>query len=298
MDLKYKTGHASIDEAFVKKCDREFDNILNKTVERVCKDNSVKIIGITGPTCSGKTTTAKKVIGYYESHGIKLHVISLDDFFKDQFSKDEFIDPKNVDFDSPDTFDTEEFYSFVTDLFEKGVAEKPIFDFQTGDRSRRETVINGEGDVFIFEGIQLLYPQVETILHKMHGKSIYICAESGIRVGDACVSKEDLRLMRRLVRDSNFRAADPLFTLDLWASVRRNEDANILPHAHKCDVHIDTTQAYELNILKPYLEKILPRVERGSDHYELICNMLSAVSGIESISRDTLSETSLYNEFV
>ena len=298
MDIKYKTGYASIDEAFVKKCDREFDGILNNTVEKVCHDNSVKIIGITGPTCSGKTTTAKKVIDYYKSHGIKLHVISLDDFFKDQFSKDDFIDPKNVDFDSPDTFDTEEFYSFVTDLFEKGVAEKPIFDFQTGDRSRRERIVNGEGDVFIFEGIQLLYPQVETILHKMHGKSIYICAESGIKIGDVCVSKENLRLMRRLVRDSNFRAADPLFTLDLWASVRRNEDANIFPYAHKCDVHIDTTQAYELNILKPYLEKTLPRVERGSDHYELICNMLSAVSGIESISRDTLSETSLYNEFV
>ena len=298
MDLKYKTGYARIDEAFVKECDREFDGILNSTVEKVCNDNSVKIIGITGPTCSGKTTTAKKVIDYYKSHGMKLHVISLDDFFKDQFSKDDFIDPKNVDFDSPDTFDTEEFYSFVTDLFEKGVAKKPIFNFQTGDRERGETIVNGEGDVFIFEGIQLLYPQVETILHKMHGKSIYICAESGIQIGDVCVSKENLRLMRRLVRDSNFRAADPLFTLDLWASVRRNEDKNILPHAHKCDVCIDTTQAYELNILKPYLENILPKVERGSDHYELIGEMLNAVSGIESISRDTLSETSLYNEFV
>ena len=298
MDLKYKKGHASIDEAFVKKCDREFDDLLNTTVEKVCKDNSVKIIGITGPTCSGKTTTAKKVIGYYESHGIKLHVISLDDFFKDQFSKDDFIDPKNVDFDSPDTFDTDEFYSFVTTLFNKGEAEKPIFDFQTGDRDRREKITMTEGDVVLFEGIQLLYPQVETILHQMHGKSIYICAESGIKIGDVCVSKENLRLMRRLVRDSNFRAADPLFTLDLWASVRRNEDANIFPHAHKCDVHIDTTQAYELNVLKPYLERILSDIGKDSEHYDLICSMLSAVADIDSISRDALSETSLYNEFV
>ncbi len=298
MDLKYKKGYVRIDEAFVKECDREFDDVLNNTVETVCHDNSVKIIGITGPTCSGKTTTAKKVIGYYESHGIKLHVISLDDFFKDQFSKDDFIDPKNVDFDSPDTFDTDLFYSFVTDLFQKGVAQKPIFNFQTGDREVGERIVMGEGDVLLFEGIQLLYPQVEAILHKMHGRSIYICPESGIQIGDVCVTKETLRLMRRLVRDCNFRAADPLFTLDLWASVRRNEDANIFPHAHKCDVRIDTTQRYELNILKPYLEKILPHVECESEYYELIEGMLSAVSGIESISRDTLSETSLYNEFV
>lgn len=298
MELKYKTGYAKIDQAFVKKCDKEFDILLNGTIEKVCRDNSVKIIGITGPTCSGKTTTAKKVIGYYESHGIKLHVISLDDFFKDQFSKDDFIDPKNVDFDSPDTFDTDLFYSFVTDLLQKGVAQKPVFNFQTGDREVGERIVRGEDDVLLFEGIQLLYPQVETVLRQMHAKSIYICAESGIRIGGSCVSKETLRLMRRLVRDCNFRAADPLFTLDLWASVRRNEDANILPYAQKCDVHIDTTQAYELNILKPYLEKMLPRVKCGSEHCGVISEMLSAVSGIESISRDTLSETSLYNEFV
>ncbi len=298
MDLKYKTGYASVDETFVKKCDGEFDTLLNSTVEKVCRDNSVKIIGITGPTCSGKTTTAKKVIDYYKSHGIKLHVISLDDFFKDQFSKDDFIDPKNVDFDSPDTFDTEEFYSFVTDLFEKGIAEKPIFDFQTGDRDRRERITMGEGDVLLFEGIQLLYPQVEAILRKMHAKSIYICAESGIKIGDICISKEDLRLLRRLVRDCNFRAADPLFTLDLWASVRRNEDANIFPYAHKCDVHIDTTQAYELNILKPYLECILPQIDKNSEHYSFCNKILEAISHIQSISRDALSETSLYNEFV
>ena len=298
MDIRYKTGYATVDEAFVKQCDKEFDSILNGTVERVCKDNSVKIIGITGPTCSGKTTTAKKVIDYYKSHGIRLHVISLDDFFKDKFSKEDFIDPKNVDFDSPDTFDTDVFYSFVTDLFEKGEGEKPIFDFQTGDRSRREKIIMGEDDVLLFEGIQLLYPQVEAMLHKMHGRSIYICAESGIKIGDICVSKENLRLMRRLVRDFNFRAAAPLFTLDLWASVRRNEDANIFPYSHKCDVHIDTTQAYELNILKPYLERILSNIDRNSEHYDFTSRILSVVANIDSISRDALSETSLYNEFV
>lgn len=298
MDKKYKMGYAEIDAALVRRCDAEFDVLLNNTVERVCHDNSVRIIGITGPTCSGKTTTAKKVIGYYKSHGIKLHVISLDDFFKDQFSKDDFIDPKNVDFDSPDTFDTDEFYYFVTSLFERGEGEKPIFDFQTGDRSRRERVVMGEGDVVLFEGIQLLYPQVEKIFHKMHGRSIYLCAESGIRIGDKYVSKENLRLMRRLVRDNNFRAADPLFTLDLWASVRRNEDANIFPYAHTCDVHIDTTQSYELNILKPYLERIISQIDDSSEHYGFCRQTLDVIGGISSISRDVLSETSLYNEFV
>ncbi|MBE6547348.1 MAG: hypothetical protein E7667_00520 [Ruminococcaceae bacterium] len=298
MNTQYKTAYPKIDKDFVAECDAKFDRMLNMTTDRICKDRDVRVVGITGPTCSGKTTAAKKVIGYYRSHGIKLHVISLDDFFKDQFSREDEIDPKNVDFDSPDTFDTEEFYSFVTDLFSNGEAQKPIFDFVTGDRSRRETVINGDGDVFLFEGIQLLYPQVDKIIRQMNGKSIYLCAESGIQVGDISVSKEELRLMRRLVRDSNFRAADPIFTLDLWESVRRNEDINILPYAHRCDICIDTTLEYELNILKPYLEKILGEIAPDSEHYSFCRRVLDMLSGINDINREVLSDNSLYNEFV
>ena len=298
MDQNYKTGYMTISPEFVRGCDAEFDSMLSHAVESICDGGRVKIVGITGPSCSGKTTTAKKVIGYYRDRGIRLHVISLDDFFKDQFSREDEIDPKNVDFDSPDTFDTEEFYSFITALFEHGEAQKPIFDFVTGDRSRRERVENKEGDVFLFEGIQLMYPQVEAILHKMNGKSIYLCAESGIKIGDKTVSREDLRLMRRLVRDGNFRAADPEFTLDLWASVRRNEDKNIFPHAHRCDLRIDTTQAYELNILKPYLIKYLGGIPETSEHYRFSGETLDMLESITEISRDALGDTSLYNEFV
>lgn len=298
MSMKYKTGYKRIDEKFVKQCDEDFDNKLNDTVGEICRDSNTKIIGITGPTCSGKTTTARKVIDYYSSHNIKLHVISLDDFFKDQFSREDKIDPKTVDFDSPDTFDTEEFYSFITNIFTKGEADKPIFDFVTGDRDKRERITMGENDVFLLEGIQLLYPQVETLLHEMNGKSIYLCVESGIKVGDMYVPNEKIRLMRRLVRDSNFRASDPYFTLDLWRGVRRNENLNILPHARRCDVNIDTTQAYELNILKPYLEKILGGTDSTSEHYAVCMEILAAVANVDSISRDALSASSLYNEFV
>lgn len=294
----FKTGYKQIDADLVRAADREFDTLLNSTVERICRDENTRIIGITGPTCSGKTTTAKKVIDYYRSHGIKLHVISLDDFFKDQFSREDEIDPKNVDFDSPDTFDTEEFYSFVTKLFSQGEADKPIFDFVTGDRSRTERVTASAGDVFLFEGIQLLYPQVEVLLHRMNGKSIYLCAQSGLCVGEHEICPDDLRLMRRLVRDCNFRAADPIFTLDLWASVRRNEDKNIFPYAHKCDVSIDTTQPYELNILKPYLERYLGGITAESEHYGRVREMLSLLDGVEIITKDALSERSLYREFV
>ena len=186
----------------------------------------------------------------------------------------------------------------MTKLFSEGEADKPIFDFVSCDRSRYEHIVRGEGDVFLFEGIQLLYPQVEKLLHKMNGKSIYLCAESGLRVGDVEISPIELRLMRRLVRDCNFRGEEVGFTLDLWASVRRNEDINIYPYAHKCDVRIDTTQPYELNILKPYLERYLGDIEPESEYYGRAQSILAPLRDICEASRDHLSEDSLYREFV
>ncbi len=298
MNTFYKTGYEKIDGEFVRRCDYEFDEKLNDTVARVCGVNGMGIMGITGPSCSGKTTLAKKVIDYYKQHNTKVHVISLDDFFKDQFSKDDYIDPKTVDFDSPDTFDTEEFYSFIDGLFRRGVGEKPIFEFGSGDRSRRECVVYNEGDVCLFEGIQLLYPQVDELFVKMSGKRIFICPESGIKVGDVAVSGKKIRLMRRLVRDCNFRASDPIFTLDLWSGVRKNEDLNIFPYIDRCDAKIDTTQAYELNILKPYILKIVQSISDDSEHSDFKAEINELTSKIDSISRDVLDKNSLYNEFV
>ena len=297
--LIYKTGFKVIDEGFVKGCDYEFDKLLNSAVDEVCIKQKARIIGITGPSCSGKTTTANKLIRYYVNHGIKVNVISLDDFYKDQFSREIIAgEEKSIDFDSPDTLDTELLHSFVYELFSKGEAEKPIFDFASGERLRYEKMYAGENDVFIFEGIQVLYPQVEKILHEMNGESIYICAESGIKVGDITVSKERVRLLRRLVRDCNFRGSEPEFVLNMWGGVRRNEELNIFPYTYKCDIHIDTTQAYELNILKPYLEKNIAKIRSNSEHYPLCCEIMETISDIEPISKDALSEDSLYKEFV
>lgn len=298
MNNGYRIGYSSIDTEFVRMCDTEFDARLERTVGNICRSEGTRVIGITGPSCSGKTTAAKKIISYYRERGRKLHVISLDDFFKDQFSREEHIDPKTVDFDSPSTFDTEEFYSFAENLFRYGEAQKPIFDFESGDRSRHENIVCGDDDIILLEGIQLLYPQLSEILRRMEAKSIFICPESGIEIGSMRVSGKRIRLMRRLVRDCNFRRADPCFTLDLWAGVRRNEEENIFPEAHRCDACIDTTQAYELNILKPYLERIAASVDECSEHRKFMDELLQMLDGIQSISRESLSPQSLYNEFV
>ncbi len=298
MSNKCITGYREIDKNFVLECNKRFDEILNNAVNTVCVEHNVKVLGITGPSCSGKTTLAKKVTDHCLSHGITVHKVSLDDFFKDMYSEKDTLDPKTTDFDSPDTMDMDAFEKFVAELKECGSAEKPVFDFLIGGRTEPETVTMKEGDILLFEGIQVLYPRIARVIHEMGGENIFIFPESDIKVGGRLFSNERVRLLRRLVRDCNFRASSVNLTFDMWANVRKNEEKNIFPYVDMCDIRIDTTQAYELNILKPYLHKYLDEFCEGDEYCELAREILESVHGIEEISSNVLPSDSIYKEFV
>lgn len=296
----YKQGFCSIDENFVKECDARFEERLSSLMKDFAKKNTSRVIGLTGPTCSGKTTAAKKLIEYLGDEQKRVHTISLDDFYKAIYSREALAgaDISKIDFDSPDTLDCEELDRFVSELFSTGVAKKPIFDFETGERSRYEEIISDGDDVYLFEGIQVLYPSVLSIIESHGGKVLCVCPESAIEVGGRQFEPNFIRLCRRLVRDSNFRASTPEFTFAVWDGVRKNERENIFPFMHRCDLLIDTTLEYELNILAPYLRRLLSDMKEGDEHYAKSLEILEAFKGIEGIDSAVIGERSLYKEFV
>ena len=297
---KYKNGFGSIDGDFVKLCDSQFDATLERAAESVLKNGNVKIIGLTGPTCSGKTTAAKKLISILNGVGAQVHVVSIDDFYKNQPYR-ERLDMRyatGIDFDSPDTLDIDELEKFMSDVFAGNTAKLPKFDFRYGIRSGYTEVNAGESDVFIFEGIQVLYPKVVGLLDLYGGRIMYICAESGIETCGKKFEPDEVRLLRRIVRDRLFRATGAEFTFSLWESVRKNEDENIFPYADKADVFVDTTMAYELNVLKPYLEKAISEIETGSKYFDDGMKIIEKISDINPVDRNVIGKDSLYNEFV
>ena len=295
-----KKGYTKIDAQFVSECDARFEESLSEGVRALCMGGSARVIGLTGPTCSGKTTAAKKLISYLGDSQKIVHVISLDDFYKDDYSKEELgdIDPSKVDFDSPDTLDSELFNEFVHDLFERGKAKKPVFDFKTGKREIWEEYSADDDDVFLFEGIQVLYPRVLSVIEAAQGKVMGVRPLSAIEVDGAQFEPDFIRLCRRVVRDSNFRAARPEFTLPLWSGVRANEEKNIFPYFDRCDVTIDTTMAYELNVLAPYLRNLLGKISTDSAYFMQSKEILEKISHIESIDSSVIGKGSLYKEFV
>ena len=296
----YKSGCAKIDADYIRKCDEEFEALLERSVSKLCDGGEVRVLGLTGPTCSGKTTAAKKLLRHLGDEKKRVVTVSLDDFFKDCFSRQDLENAKveELDFDSPDTLDTELLAGFVDEIFSKGKAKKPIFDFVSGTRSRWEEIECDEDDVLLFEGIQVLYPAVLSVIESHGGKVLAVRPESGIEIDGKRFEPDFIRLCRRLVRDANFRGASPDFTLALWGSVRRNEEANIFPYMDRCDVRIDTTLSYELNVLAPYLRRIMADVEWGSKYHKESLEILGLLEDVVGIESFVISDDSLYREFV
>lgn len=280
----------------VDECDADFDRAIDSLAERVSDARGVRIIKLAGPTCAGKTTASRKIMKSLEKKNIQSALVSVDSFFYDREYLHAMSQKKGggeLDYDSPDTINYASLEKFVKELLEKGCAECPVFDFESGSAQERETVSLSRGGVLIIEGIQVFYPQISEILKGMRCISVYISALSDLSFGDVIFEKEEIRLMRRLVRDNHFRATPPEKTLELWRGVRRNEDKNIFPFIDSADVLLDSSMKYEISVLKIYLEDIL----RGISDARAL-SVLEKIAPVYNISSEYIGADSLYREFV
>ncbi|MBR7095103.1 MAG: Flp pilus assembly complex ATPase component TadA [Clostridia bacterium] len=286
--------------AYVLSCEAGYEAALDGAVRRVLAIPDCRTVLLSGPTCSGKTTTAKKLITEFSEAGARVRVVSIDDFFYDRALLIEraVATGGRIDFDSPSTIDMEALAEAVDDILSGRPARLPRFDFLSGRRCETVTVPHGEHDVYIFEGIQAIYPTVTALFAGHRCASVFAFAERGIALADTAFDRTELRLLRRLVRDYNFRGADPTFTLDLWESVRENEEKNILPYIGTQDVVIDSTLGYELSALKPFLLPLLSRIPEEHSFYSEARRIASTLSRIDEISKSYIPATSVYREFL
>ena len=294
-------------EELIRLCEEDFELRLENvasSVIRDCKDGGVRLISLSGPTCAGKTTAAKKLTVALEAAGYAVHLVSIDDFFYDREYLHDLAKKEGgadeLDYDSVRAIDLYCLEECVNALVGKGKASIPIFNFESGNRSSyRELVSHDEKEnVYIFEGIQAVYPEVSALFSWVRSRSVFIAPKRSIRIENTLFAPEEIRLMRRIVRDKERRGASPEFTLFLWKGVRANEMSSIFPYAEGCDYFIDSTMGYEIHMLKPYLESALSDIPSESVYFDKAQAMLSCVEGIEKISPSLLPPFSLYYEFI
>ncbi|MBQ2999177.1 MAG: hypothetical protein IJD64_01815, partial [Clostridia bacterium] len=212
-------------QAWIDACEDDFSKRLNALATQVLACRGARVLRLSGPTCSGKTTLANLLKARFAKAGKHLHLISIDDFFYDKdhlHQKAGAGGIETLDYDSAATIDWEEMSRFIREIFSEQESHCPIFSFHEGKRVGYRSVASREQDVFLFEGIQAFYPEFTECLKTTGHESIgmYIAPMRSLSIGDEEIEPNDLRLLRRLVRDYNFRNSSPEHTFGLWASVR------------------------------------------------------------------------------
>lgn len=285
---------------YVLECEGRFEAALDSAVAEILGEHDGKLITLSGPSCSGKTTTANKLVKELTALGRRVHVVSLDDYYFDREHLLE-IARKNgddIDFDSPITIDIEELRRTVSAIASGKDVLVPRYDFKSGRRSGFYEYIIDDSDTFIFEGIQAVYPNVTELLKGEDFVSIFISVASDLELAGRTFLSNEIRFYRRLVRDYNFRNATPEFTFKIWESVRENEELNILPNAVDCDIKIDSLLPYEISMIKPFAIPLLNSIGEDSKYRDVARRACERMEGIEAISRRMMPDTSIYREFL
>jgi uridine kinase len=173
----------------------------------------------------------------------------------------------------------------------------PNFDFITQKRSGFTTHKIDADEIIIFEGIQAVYPEI-TSLFKTKFIGVFINVNEDICINNIHFTKNEIRLIRRIVRDEKFRGATPEFTFYLWESVRENEEKSIFPNKDICEIQIDSFMCYELFLMKSYLIKALDNFDENSKYYANAKALLDKIINLDDISYDYIPKGSLYTEFL
>uniref|UniRef100_A0A7C4GJ80 Nucleoside kinase n=1 Tax=Fervidobacterium thailandense TaxID=1008305 RepID=A0A7C4GJ80_9BACT len=267
--------------------------------EEIKNRKSVRLVLIAGPSSSGKTTFSKRLMIQLKASGLKPVTISLDDYFVDR-EKTPRDEQGNYDFEALEAIDVELFNKNLIELFNGKEVEIPKFDFVTGKRVKGQRLRIDKDQLIIVEGIHGLNPKLTEMVPEELKFKIYVSALAQLNLDNVNrLHTTDVRLIRRMVRDSKFRGHSALATLRMWPSVRRGEERNIFPFQENADAMFNSALIYELSVLKVFAEPLLtvvPDTEPEATEANRLLKILDyflPITNIEDIPR-----TSIIREFI
>nr|WP_277998234.1 nucleoside kinase [Zhaonella formicivorans] len=290
-------GHADdlirVSEAFHEKKIAHFADLITK--ER----DQIRIILIAGPSSSGKTTFAQRLSVQLRVNGVKPISISLDDYFvsRDKTPLDEKGEP---DFEALEAIELDLFNEHLTKLIQGAEVELPTFNFVTGQREYRGRKIRIKRDQpIIIEGIHGLNEKLTAAIPRGSKFKIYVSALTQLNIDSHNrIPTTDARIIRRIVRDSQFRSHDALKTIKIWPKVRRGEERNIFPFQEDADVMFNSHLVYELAVLKRYAEPLLQAIDAQQPEYSEAKRLLKFLSFFLPMEDFEVPNNSIIREFI
>ncbi len=281
-----------LDEALhEKKMAKIADDIVNR--------KKIKVVLIAGPSSSGKTTFAHRLGIQLRLNGLKPVTISVDNYFveRENNPKDEF---GNYDFECIEAIDTKLFNEHILKLLNGEEIDVPTFDFEVGTkRYNGEKMRLKDDQILVIEGIHCLNDKLTSLIPKDQKYKIYISCLTVLNLDfNNRISTTDSRLIRRIVRDHQFRGYSALHTLRMWDSVNRGEEKNIFPYQEEADSMFNSSLIYEIAVLKDYAVPLLKEINNTMPEYSEAKKLLSLLEYFESVPSEYVPTNSLLREFI
>lgn len=272
--------------------------LLNIAEEIVLNKDDYKVILLSGPSSSGKTTTSMKLSLYLKSLGLNPTHLSMDDYF---LERDETpLGPNGKpDFESLNALDIKLFDSQISKLLKGTKVTVPTFNFISGKKEYKRTIQMQKNDILIIEGLHALNENILKNIPKKNKFKVYISPLTYLNIDDDNrISMTDLRLLRRIVRDNRTRGYSPSTTLNNWEDVRKGEEKYVFPYQDNANVMFNTSLAYELGVLKTYVEPLLYTVKADDPEYLTARRLLELLKCVLPISSESVPQISIIREFI
>ena len=261
--------------------------------------DTLRVVLIAGPSSSGKTTFAQRLSIHMRVNGLQPVAVHLDDYFLDRENT-----PRNeqgeYDFEAIEAIDLDLFNTHLAQLIQGQEVEMPTFDFTSGKRQytgKRLKVAHDQP--IIVEGIHGLNDRLTESIPSGNKFKIYISALTQLNIDDHNrIPTTDVRLLRRMVRDHQFRSNSAENTLRRWGSVRQGERVNIFPFQEEADVMFNSALVYELAAIKGHAEPLLKTIDRWDPGYTEAKRLLKFLSYFLPLGEDDVPATSILREFI
>ncbi|MHA6513514.1 uridine kinase family protein [Tessaracoccus sp. Z1128] len=260
---------------------------------------ALRVLAISGPSSSGKTTTTQRLATQLEVNGFKPVALSLDNYFVNR-ERTPVDEDGRYDFESLDALDLPLLTHQIQKLVAGHAVAVPRFDFVTGRRLPVTTPLHvGPAEILVIEGIHALNPRLVEGIHRSAVFKVYVSALGGLNIDLMNrVPTTEVRLLRRMVRDHEHRGISPEVTVDQWDSVRRGEYASVFHFQEDADVMFNSSMMYELNALRPFAEEALGTIPDSSPHVDTRDRLLNLLTFFEPIATERVPFNSILREFI
>ncbi len=283
----------------VNMCETKHNNMLADLGLKIKANiDEIKIIAIAGPSSSGKTTFCNRLRVELMSRGIFPLMISIDDYYtsKDKTPIDEYGNP---DYEHIEALDIEYFNKQINDLLSGKEVNLPIYDFKTGERHEGRKVKLLKGQPILIEGIHALNERLTHSISRENKFKIYISPFHQVNIDNHNpIFATDIRMLRRVVRDNNFRKTSPEKTFAMWQSVRRGEFKWIYPFQEEADYVYNTELTYEIMVMKKYALPALKTIESDSPYYIEANRLIKFLKLVRDIDDKYVPCNSILREFI